>query len=92
MGFSIRSDRGKQGLRTTAAVWWQSTSLAHLAAPGSAQDLGCCRAGPVRAAELVAAPLPGTGSSGAGFSRQCARVFSQKICAATLPALAAANK
>ena len=38
--------------------------------------------------EFASAPLPGSGRSGVGFSRQFARVFSQKICAGTLPPLA----
>src|ERR1700730_9968866 len=42
--------------------------------------------------ELASAPVFGTESSAAMRSRQCARVFSQKICAVTLPPLAAPNK
>src|SRR4029077_18731269 len=42
--------------------------------------------------EFASTSLPGTGSSGVVFSRQCALTFSQKICAVTLPALAEANK
>src|SRR4029077_20290409 len=42
--------------------------------------------------ELASVSLPAAGCSGTALSRQRARVFSQKICAATLPFLALANK
>jgi hypothetical protein len=41
--------------------------------------------------EFPPASLPEAGSSGTALSRHCARVFSQKICATTLPAFALAN-
>jgi len=41
--------------------------------------------------EFASASPPAARSSGAARSRHCARVFSQKICATTLPPLAAAN-
>ena len=41
--------------------------------------------------EFASASPPAARSSGAARSRHCARVFSQKICATTLPPCAAAN-
>ena len=41
--------------------------------------------------EFASASPPAVRSSGAARSRHCARVFSQKICATTLPPFAAAN-